>query len=151
MASTLTVDNIVGATSASTVHVPGHVIQVVQNIGSAVTTNSATPTTVASASITIQATSKVHAYCVGDMNAAADDDWNYFRIYRDSTAIGQRYIAQAVKSSYNLPFSTAHLDTPGSAGTYTYTLKCWRGVGSMTYGEEGNGQAPTMILMEIAQ
>ena len=29
MASTLTVDNIVGATSASKVHVPGHVIQVV--------------------------------------------------------------------------------------------------------------------------
>ena len=30
MASTLTVDNIVGATTANTVHAPGHVIQVVE-------------------------------------------------------------------------------------------------------------------------
>lgn len=42
MASQLTVDNIVGATSASAVHLPGGVVQVVQNI---VTTNNYAITT----------------------------------------------------------------------------------------------------------
>ena len=38
MASTLTVDNIVGATSASIVHAPGHVIQVKQSVFTGVQT-----------------------------------------------------------------------------------------------------------------
>jgi hypothetical protein len=167
--STLQVENLIGQTSGSNANkiiIPsgqtldasngfvapaGHVIQVVQNIGSAVTTNSTTPTTVASASITIQSTSKVYAACVGDMNNTGTSAWNYYRIYRDSTAVSQTYIGQAGQTSHNLPFSIFYLDHPSSSGTYTYTLKCWQGSGSMQFGENGSVQAPTMILMEIAQ
>jgi hypothetical protein len=162
MASELTVQTLRGPTSGTnadtvlipsgqTLHAPGHVIQVIQNIGSVVTTNSSTPTTVASASITIQSTNKVYAACVGDMNSTGAGAWNYYQIYRDSTAVGQRYIGQAENASHNLPFSNFYLDQPGSSGTYTYSLKCWQGTGSMVYGETGSIQAPTMVLMEIAQ
>ena len=162
MASELTVQTLRGPTSGAnadtvlipsgqTLHAPGHVIQVIQNIGTVVTTNSSTPTTVASASITIQSTNKVYAACVGDMNNTGTSAWNYYRIYRGSTAVSKRYIGQGGESSHNLPFSIFYLDQPGSSGTYTYTLKCWQGSGSMQFGETGSVQAPTMILMEIAQ
>ena len=167
--STLQVENLIGPTSGSNANkviIPsgqtldasngfvapaGHVIQVVQNIGSAVTTSSATPTTFASGTITIQANSKVHISCVGDMNSNGVSYWNYYQIYRGSTAVSQRYIGQAEQSSHNLPFSIQYLDQPSSAGTYTYNVKGWQGVGTMAYGETGAIQAPTVILMEIAQ
>ena len=166
--STLQVENLIGPTSGSNANkviIPsgqtldasngfvapaGHVIQVVQNIGLAVTTSSATPTTFASGTITIQANSKVHISCVGDMNSGGVSHWNYYRIYRGTIAVSNRYIGQAEQTSHNLPFSIQYLDQPSGAGTYTYNVKGWQGVGTMTYGETGTVQAPTVILMEIA-
>ena len=151
MTSRLLVDKIEGKATSGTINIPNHVIQVVQNIGSAVTTNSSTPTTIASATITIQSGSKVYASCVGDQNNTTADAWNYYRIYRDSTAVSQRYISQlSDQVSRNANFTIFYLDTPNGAGTYTYTCKAWQGTGTIQYGETGDEQAPTMILMEIA-
>ena len=147
-----------GSTSASdltsgtlpTARLPaGSVLQVVQGIGGVVTTNSTTPTTVASKAITILAGSKVYASCVGDMNPVGASDWSYYQIYRDGTAVSQKYIGQTSGGSVNVPFAIFYLDAPSSAGTYTYTTKVWQGVGTMIWGEAGARQAPTMVLMEV--
>jgi hypothetical protein len=139
-------------TDAGSIVAPGHVVQVVQGLGTAITVATSTPTTVVQASITVSQGSKVFATACGDMNPATSGDWHLYQIYRDSTGISKRYIGQTAGSSYNLPFSISFVETAGlNAGTYTYSLKVNQGVGSMLYGENGNSQAPTIVLMEIAQ
>ena len=168
MASILNVDQINNAAGTSAVTIDastgkasfpngatlpaGSVIQVVQGVATATTVNTGTPTTVVQASITVSQGSKVFATACGDMNPASAGNWHTYRIYRDSTAISQRYIGQPANSSYNLPFSICFVETAGlNAGTYTYSLKVAQGVGLMSYGETGDVQAPTIVLMEIAQ
>jgi len=129
----------------------GSVLQVVQTSGvSAVTVNTSTPTTIVSRSITIRSGSKVLITACGDMNPGTAGDWQRYRIYRDTAAVGQRYIGQCADSSYNLPFSITTLDAPSASGTYTYSLKAYNGVGSITYGETGSTQTPTIVVQEIA-
>lgn len=163
MGSTLSVTTLQGLTSGSdankiyvpsghTLYAPGHVLQVVQGIGTSITVASTTPTVVVQADITVQQGSKVFITACGDMNPAGAGDWHFFRLYRDSSAIGQRYIGQTAGGSYNLPFSISSLEASGlNAGTYTYSLRVYQGVGDITYGETGDIQAPTIVLMEIAQ
>lgn len=163
MGSTLSVTTLQGLTSGSdankiyvpsghTLYAPGHVLQVVQGIGTSITVATSTATTIVQANITIQQGSKVFAAGCGDMNPANAGDWHYFRIFRDESGIGQYYIGQTSGGSHNLPFSISSLESSGlNAGTYTYSLRAWQGSGSITYGETGNGQAPTIVLMEIAQ
>jgi hypothetical protein len=113
----------------------------------AVTVSSATPTTIAS--VTITTTGKpVLLIGTGDCNPNAGGDWNYIGIYRDSTRVGKLIINQTSGASYNNPFGITHIDTPG-AGTYTYTLKANQGSGTITYGETGNDQAPTIVAVEL--
>lgn len=139
-------------TDAGSVYAPGHVIQVVQGIATTISVATTDPTTVVQASITVQQGSKVFATACGDMNPTNAGDYHYYRIYRDSSSISQVYIGQTASGSYNLPFSISYVETSGlNAGTYTYSLKVFQGVGTITYGEIGNVQAPTIILMEIAQ
>ncbi len=113
----------------------------------AVTVSTATPTTIAS--VTITTTGKpVLLIGSGDCNPNAAGDWNYIAIYRDSTRVGKFIINQTSGASYNNPFGITHIDTPG-AGTYTYTLKANQGSGTITYGETGNDQAPTIVAVEL--
>jgi hypothetical protein len=129
----------------------GSVIQVIQGIGTTISVSSSTPTVVAQANITIQQGSKVFITACGDMNPDVTGNWHYYQIFRDSSAIGQRYIGQTSGASYNLPFSISCIETTGlNTGTYTYSLRGWQGSGTITYGETGDTQAPTIILMEIA-
>jgi hypothetical protein len=129
----------------------GKVLQVVQTSGvSAVTVNTSTPTTVVSRSITIRSGSKVLITACGDMNPGTTGDWQYYQIYRDTAAVGQRYIGQTSGGSHNLPFSITTLDAPSTNGTYTYSLKAYNGSGSITYGETGSVQTPTIVVQEIA-
>ena len=139
-------------TDTGSVYAPGSVIQVVQGIATAITVGTATPTTIVQANITVQQGSKVFVTGCGDMNPANAGEWHYYQIYRDSSAVSQRYIGQSAGISYNLPFSISYVEISGlNAGTYTYSLRAFQGVGTMTYGETGNIQAPTIVLMEIAQ
>ena len=128
----------------------GKLLQVVSNVGTAISVSTGTPTVVVQSSITVVANSRVLAFACGDMNPTDTGNWHYFQIYRDSSAVGQIYIGQTAAGSYNLPFSIVTFDTALSAGTYTYSLRVNQGSGSITYGEIGNQQAPTIVLMEVA-
>ena len=113
----------------------------------AITVNSGTPTTVASATITTNGR-PILIIATGDGNPTNAGDWNWLRIYRDSTAIGKSIIFQTSNASHNHAFAQTTIDVP-TTGTYTYTLKAWAGQGTMTYGETGNDQAPTLICIEL--
>jgi hypothetical protein len=112
-----------------------------------VTVNTTTPTTIASCSITTSGR-PVLIIGTGDANPAAAGDWNYIAIYRGESQIGKLIINQTSGASHNNPFGITTIDSP-AAGTYTYSLRGYQGTGSITYGEIGNVQAPTIIAMEL--
>jgi hypothetical protein len=115
----------------------------------AVTVNTATPTTIASCTITTTG-KPVLLVSTGDGNPNQSGGWHYLQIYRGSTAIGKYIIHEnAGGSSVNSPFALCFIDSGIGAGTYTYTTKAYQGSGSFTYGETGNGQAPTILAVEI--
>jgi hypothetical protein len=133
--------------SASNVYVRRSGANYAISNGPAVTVNSATPTTIAS--ITITTTGRpVLLIGTGDANPNTAGDWNWIAIYRDSTQVGKVIINQTSGGSYNNPFAVSHIDAP-SQGTYTYTIKAYQGVGVITYGETGSAQAPTLIGLEL--
>lgn len=140
-----------GATSASSARANLGAAQQTANYSMsnsvAVTVNTTTPTTVASMNMTTNGR-PVLLTGGGDMNPAASGNWHWFQIYRGSTALGKIYLGQTAGASYNLPFWTTVIDTP-PAGTYNYTLKVWQGSGSITYGENGDSNAPTLIGVEL--
>ena len=113
----------------------------------AVTVNTSTPTTIASVTITTVG-KPVFLIGTGDANPTTAGDWNYIALYRDSTQVGKLIINQTSGASYNNPWAITHIDAP-AAGTYTYTIKAYTGVGTIVYGETGNSQAPTLIAMEL--
>jgi hypothetical protein len=91
MASTLTVDNIVGATSSSAIKIPGHVVQVVQTFDN---TNEATYSATAFTNITYLNTS-ITPKVVGSKfliectisGAHNDDAYVGFKLYKGSSEI----------------------------------------------------------------
>lgn len=116
--------------------------------GNAVTVNSTTPTVIASLSITTRG-NPIFLCGTGDMNPQGAATWNYIRIFRDSTPIGKFIICESTANSVNNPFALTHIDTP-SAGTYTYTIRAYRGGAyDALYGETSNEQAPQLIAFEL--
>jgi len=114
----------------------------------AVTVNTSTPTAICSTSITVT-DRPILLVATGDANPNQSGGWQYYQIYRDSTAIGKKIINEnGGGTSKNCPWALTHIDAP-SAGTYTYTVKAYQGSGSMTYGETGDVQAPTITAVEI--
>jgi hypothetical protein len=113
----------------------------------AITVNTTTPTTIASVTITTKGKPVFIMGC-GDMNPDVAGNWNYFVIYRNGGAVSKIYIGQTAFGSYNLPFSICMIDSPG-AGSHTYDLRAYQGVGVITYGETGNSQAPTLVAIEV--
>jgi hypothetical protein len=111
------------------------------------TVNNTTPTTIASLTITTNGR-PIFLNSTGDMNPIGARSWNYLQIYRDSTAIGKFIIIEGTESTNNQGYALTHIDTP-VAGTYTYTVKAYNGLGSTIYGETGNSQAPTLIAIEL--
>ena len=85
----------------------------------------------------------------GDGNPASGGDWNYVRFLRDSTEIGNLIIYQTGGASYNHAWSLHTLDSPSSTSQITYSIRAKTGQGSITYGETGGIQAPTITAFEI--
>lgn len=119
----------------------------VQSNAVAITVNTSTPTAVCSVTITTIG-KPVLLLVSGDRNPAVDGNWHWGQFYRDSTAIGKQTIGQMSFASHNQPFAQCMIDTP-AAGTYSYQFRVWFGQGSITYGETGDAQAPTIIAMEL--
>jgi len=163
--STLTVDNIVGATTAANVKLPeGCVLQTIQNVKTgSVTQNSGsslTYLTVHSATITPKySTSKILvrvSYGWGDSNASGGGFVP--RFLRGSTTIAD-YNAFWRSNSSNAIYSFANhefLDSPAttSATTYHFQVATQSGSDTIYYNPSYSGhttQISTLTLMEIAQ
>ena len=129
----------------------GKVLQVVSVSGtSAVTVNSTTYTSLVSLNITPSATtSKILLMATGDGNPASSGDWNYLRFFRDSSVIGNYIIFQTGGGSHNHAWALHTLDSPSSTSQITYSIRGQNGQGSMTYGETGGLQTPTITALEI--
>jgi len=160
MASTLTVDNIVGATSSSTIHIPGHVIQVISANGpnSEVIFTGSTFTDInLSASITPKfATSKILVkfnFVSATNNGSAGSYAIGLRILRDTTGIYENFRVPWGSSITGVG-QVAHLeyvDSPSTTSAITYKVQAKNGAvsGNVT-AHMGNSNAQ-VILMEIAQ
>lgn len=164
MASTLTVDNIVGATSSDKIHIPGHVIQVVQGVYTAngsITSSTLTDTGI-SQSITPQnSSSKVLVLINALLGISATNAAEVFtQIVRDSTAIRlyERALVLNVASGGSNhtggSYSYCFLDSPSTTSATTYKLQGRTNQGTLRINDyySGSGQgASTITLMEIAQ
>jgi hypothetical protein len=148
MTSTLYVDNLIEKTSGNGVHVPGHVIQVVQGVYSSVATVStaanARSSVLFSATITPKfASSKI--LLTGHMSGSSDSTAHVFWICleRGSTEIGQgdaagnrRRAHSGIASTFQnysegLDHGTINfLDSPNTTSATTYNVKIAHNSGS---------------------
>ena len=159
MASTLTVDNIVGATAAAKVHIPGHVIQVVEGTATSdVATSTATFVTCGlSASITpLSASSKILIIANISGHTVVSDARLITTVYRNSTNLGGGSMSgvgylHAPAGTHLGIVSMSILDSPSSTSSVTYTVYFGSGsnVGEVRVRSD---VVPSKIqLMEIAQ
>ena len=157
MASTLTVDNIVGATAASTVHAPGHVIQVVT--GTTTTQTNHNSTSYGATSITAQitpkfASSKIFVTITSNLETNSVGEFGWYSIHRDSTSIAQSVVGQpSGGGSPIFPISIQKLDSPSTTSAVTYTLYIKRTNATIVANINTGGidSLGVITLMEIAQ
>jgi len=142
MASTLTVDNIEGATSSSAVKIPGHVIQVVQKIDKDITTitNSGSHATFVTCGNLSQSftpksnTSKVYLSASVWVSAAGTADrLGFFKFGGGNAADGVANAAsnrtRALAGHYfaggadATQISFEYLDSPATASAITYSVQ----------------------------
>jgi|13_taG_2_1085334.scaffolds.fasta_scaffold43777_2 hypothetical protein len=168
MASTLTVDNIVGATTASAVHIPGGVVQV-QNTYSntqAATTSAGVAIDGASLSFTpkynnskllIQARIPIKVYNTNNTS----DGWCSIRIVNSTSAIepepnnnyefGANYGNTSWADWRHVGFIQAyHTVTSTNADTYKVQAKLYNANETLTV-NEGGLYFSSITIMEIAQ
>ena len=157
MASTLTVDNIVGATTSNTVHLPGHIIQIQSAplLGQvSLSTNSTfhavghslnfTPKFSTSKVFVMLSTTIVHSNSAGD---------NLVEIVRGSTSVTESNIYSGNTGWKGYTVTLSKLDSPATTSQITYTVRCWfDGGGQMIYNYTNQGYSESnLIAMEVAQ
>ena len=174
MASTLTVDNIVGAAAASKVHIPGGVVQVVQGTYAtaiSISTGSYTPTGLTATITPKYNTSKILVQVcmnIGIQNAGFNLSCE---LYRDSTRIfagtdtsnKQGFVqieGNTTGGQYKIYNQTATtLDSPASSSAVVYKVMGRINTPAGTWylnrnhynaGDQGNTKS-SMTLLEIAQ
>lgn len=134
--------------SASNVYVRRNNANYAVSNATATTHGNTSPTTIASVTLTTNGNPVLLAG-TGDMNPTGGPTWFWFRLYRGETPLGKLVLCESTGNSINVPYSNVHIDTP-SAGTYTYSLRSWRGgANSASFGETGNDQAPTVLAVEL--
>ena len=156
MASTLTVDNIVGATTASTVHAPGHVIQVQSVASSAQLTLSSTNTWVATGiqlNITPKfSNSKIFVTLAFSYRTSNGTNNSNFTLYRGTTNLLHSTKGTGTLfsgSSYYQGHQTiSFLDSPNTTSSTSYQLRM---MGNTTTSVNTDGGHGTITLQEIAQ
>ena len=162
MASILTVDNLVGKTTANTVHVPGHVLQVVSvNLAADHSYSSASTaeTNIMTLNITPKFnTSKILVLCNFGLyiNSGAAESRGNLGIKRDSTLVRGRDDASGEgffrdNSGHFKAYMTGFnfLDSPATTSTITY--KAFHKGDTYSAGGHFSQHYTHMTLMEIAQ
>lgn len=120
-----------------------------QNTPTAVTVNTTTPTAIATVTFTSLGEGPAFAWASGDLNPNTGTDWNNIQIYLNGSAVGPSIIAQGSGSSSNNPWALTRGLGVLSVGSHTIQVRAWNGSGSATYGETGNGQAPSLVVVEL--
>ena len=168
MASTLTVDNIiadtiVGGTSSSKVHAPGHVVQVVtNNVTGVVGQNSTAWVNMISVSITPHfSNSKMYisAFVGGVyMNLSSQTNQSNWRLARDSGGITGANTHFHTEEGRNLTGAgtrthpaMAIIDPTSGSGSRTYSVQSERHTGSGGIQINDTAGTSTITVMEIAQ
>ena len=171
MASTLTVDNIEGATTASKVMIPGHVTNVVQAIKTdkdTVTSTSFVDVSGLSVSITPTATTSKILVIVNAHGGHDTANYMLWNVVRDSTAIGQPTVAHSYPATFNsytgdnvssgtaiMNSGMTLLDSPSTTSATTYKVQVRTTGGTATVnGRPSNTNGitvSTITVMEIAQ
>ena len=159
MASTLTVDNIVGATASDDVHIKGHVVQVVNGVTSTrdTTASASWVATSITATITPKSSSSKVMITVstsGNVNNASSHNL-YYSIFRGTTNLGNatygmgevRGVSANIRGGINPTF----LDSPNTTNATAYTLYFYSNGGSTVEIPGNAGQTRSITLMEIAQ
>jgi hypothetical protein len=160
MSSTLYVDKVVEKTSAAGVHIPGHVIQVVQTTSTAQDTTASTsfvPSSL-SASITPKLTSsKILVTVAGGAMDFVNVSQIYIHLYRSIAGGSYSDIRDLVRSqlgsgSWSLNHSYNYLDSPNTTSAVVYKpyYRTNNASNSMHF-NNSFGVPITMTLMEIAQ
>ena len=160
MASTLTVDNIVGSTAAGNVHMPGGVVQVVQ--GTHATTVSISTGTYTFTGLTAAITPKFNNSkilvqieqqgCKATLIGTGDIN---LRLQRNSTdvykfALG--YFYGNVTTQFRAGISGCYLDSPATTNATVYrTMFAANDGGSCSMQNDNANTISTITLMEIAQ
>jgi hypothetical protein len=157
--STLKVDSLVEKTSGNGVHIPGHVIQVVQSTRT--TETASTSTTFSNTGLSLSITPKSNTskimvmFSLGSsgVNNTAAEARGYFRLMRDSTQI---YIMDVRAYDYGNSgsidfgvYAQSYLDSPATASSVTYSIQQRATTGTIRVCESNN--QIQMQLMEIAQ
>jgi|TARA_B110000908_G_C9816203_1_gene255141 hypothetical protein len=157
MASTLTVDTIVGATAANTVHVPGHVIQVVE--GTTTTQTQHNSTSYAATEITASITpkfsnSKILVTITSNFETNSVGEFGWYSIHRGSTSIAQSSVGQpSGGGSPIFPIVIQKLDAPATTNAVTYALYIKRTNATVVSNINSGGinSLGVITLQEIAQ
>lgn len=152
MGSTLTVDNIQGATSSSSIHIPGHVVQVVSNQSTASFNSSGGDSSfsdVLSATITPNsASSKIKITTCGIyyINNTSSSVNHRFRLVRDGSPLsdynGQQdsgsaqylqYRTSAISNHIPVPFNFTWINSPNTSVATTYTFQLLAATSSLQF------------------
>ena len=153
MASTLTVDNIVGATTADNVHIPGAMVQILEAEYSTQTNVTATSYFDLGLSVTITpkfATSKifvitnVHCYMNGTGFVSV-------KVVRGSTDIVESERPHGYTDNSAAMVSLTKLDSPATTSPTTYKIQV-KAISPSSTPRVNDGGGPSRItVMEIAQ
>jgi hypothetical protein len=161
MASTLTVDNIVGATSASNIHIPGHVIGFAQandNTQQVITSSS-----FVSLGLTVSYTAKkanslikVEYHLPSEIydSGANNEVIGETALYLDGSNVGASF--QTINTSQNVlrsgsPVYSKYIQTAGDIASHTWTVYARASSGIENFTCFRYGLAGYITLMEIAQ
>ena len=152
MASTLTVDNIVGATSASAVHVPGSVIQVVE--GSYNTQTDISSGSYVDSGLSVIITPKFSSskvYVITNLQTFINGVGIIgVNIVRGSTSILSLQNAAGYQDNSADVVSMTKLDSPATTSATTYKVQVNQIANSGTLRINQNGGS-RITVMEIAQ
>jgi hypothetical protein len=161
MASTLTVDNIVGATSSNTIHIPNSVVQIVQttNNQNQVISSTSFTATYMQADITPKfATSKILILVNGGADTNTAGRGMRTTIYRNGTtnlatlSSGQQGFDYNISHGARLQVTSfmQFLDSPATTSSVNYKVYA-QSTASANVEYPGTYQTKVMTLLEIAQ
>ena len=162
MASILTVDNLVGKTTANTVHVPGHIIQTVYDDFSTTvsTTSTSFVDTGVQATITPKfSNSKILIHVSQALSMVGPDDNQYQanlviadgsnNVLFGATSWDQFRIKDQIAFSWQTSLQYRHSPNTTNAFTYKTRMKSQYGTGNNVYAQYTNSNS-SITLMEIA-